>query len=300
MATKCVHLEAVTDLSAATFLSALKKFIAFRNLPQIIVTDNGSNFVSVDLELKAFYAALNDDRTSQAISHYLADKQVRWKRIPPRSPNFGGIWESSVKAAKRLLYSISGNTRYTFEELTFVLAEVQSILNSRPLVPLEAPAEDGSEALTPSHFLTGRAHHTLPTNFSITKSNSSARRWNLIQRITDQFWTQWKCSYLLHMQRSNKWTVPTDNLKVGDIVLCKDLEEFATRTWPLGRITEVHPGADGKVRVVTLRCRGKTYKRPANKIVLILPEQEKSSPAHTTSSQTSTTSSTCLPSPSDS
>ena len=52
------------------------------------------------------------------------------------------------------------------------------------------------------------------------------------------------------------------------------MEDVATGTplkWPLARVTSVFPGEDGLVRVVTIKTGKGTYKRPANKISLILP-----------------------------
>ena len=42
--------------------------------------------------------------------------------------------------------------------------------------------------------------------------------------------------------------------------------------WPLSRVTAVHPGADGKVRVVTVQTKKGTYKLPITKIVPLIHE----------------------------
>lgn len=42
--------------------------------------------------------------------------------------------------------------------------------------------------------------------------------------------------------------------------------------WPLARITEIYPELDRIVRVVTIRTPKGMYKRPANKLAVLLAE----------------------------
>ena len=50
--TRAVHLEVVSDLTTATFLAALDRFIARRGRPKAIHTDNGLNFVGAKNQLQ--------------------------------------------------------------------------------------------------------------------------------------------------------------------------------------------------------------------------------------------------------
>ena len=49
-----------------------------------------------------------------------------------------------------------------------------------------------------------------------------------------------------------KMANPTRNLQVGDIVCLRDKPTSPTK-WPIARVVEIHPGKDGRVRVVTVR-----------------------------------------------
>ncbi len=41
--------------------------------------------------------------------------------------------------------------------------------------------------------------------------------------------------------------------------------------WPLARVTQVYPGRDGLVRVVSVKTATGTYERPVSKVALLLP-----------------------------
>jgi hypothetical protein len=55
MATKAIHLELVSNLTYEAFIAALKRFIAGRGLIEHLYSDNGSNFVGANRQLKAIF-----------------------------------------------------------------------------------------------------------------------------------------------------------------------------------------------------------------------------------------------------
>lgn len=59
--------------------------------------------------------------------------------------------------------------------------------------------------------------------------------------------------------------------RVGEIVLIKE-DNLPPMSWRLGKILEVHPGKDGKVRVVTLKTMHGMFKRPIHKLARLLKD----------------------------
>ncbi len=55
--------------------------------------------------------------------------------------------------------------------------------------------------------------------------------------------------------------------------LVKD-ESLRSRDWPLATITSLHPGDDGIVRAVTLQCRGRSFQRASNRLVLLVTDAQ--------------------------
>ncbi len=51
-------------------------------------------------------------------------------------------------------------------------------------------------------------------------------------------------------------------------------ETLRSRDWPIAIIEAVHEGDDREVRAATLRCHGKTYRRPSNMLIPFQADQE--------------------------
>ncbi|XP_055908989.1 uncharacterized protein LOC129943507 [Eupeodes corollae] len=135
--TKAVHLEAVGDLTTASFIAALRRFIARRGLCRTIFCDNATNFVGAQNELKEL-ARLFDSESLIQIKEICRVDRIEWRFIPPRSHHFGGLWEAAVKSAKYHFIRVAANAILNYEELTTLTAQIEAILNSRPITPLSS------------------------------------------------------------------------------------------------------------------------------------------------------------------
>ncbi len=189
MATKAVHIEVVRDLTTEGFLAALRCFVARRGCPETLATDNGTNFVGAQRELKEIYGLLHLPKSQDAMDRYCTTQHIRWTHSPARSPHFGGLWEAAVKSMKLLLSKVVGPHNLFIDELYSITVEVEAALNSRPLTPMDSAPDDGIEVLTPGHFLVGRALKSLPATDYSTRKINTLTRWNLCQRLTADVWS---------------------------------------------------------------------------------------------------------------
>lgn len=103
-ATKAVHLELVNDLSTKAFISCLKRFFSRRGVSKTIQSDNRTNFVGADNELKKLFKEIDSTIKNETVQNYLASKSITWTFNPPRAPQFGGLWEAAVKSFKNILH----------------------------------------------------------------------------------------------------------------------------------------------------------------------------------------------------
>ncbi|XP_070075741.1 uncharacterized protein [Drosophila takahashii] len=261
LASKAIHLELVTGLTAQHFLWALQRFIGRRGFVRHMYSDCGTNFIAADKSLHLWSNEFRQE-INQIVVPELTQRYIQWHFNPPHSPNFGGLWEANVKAVKTHLHRSFKGYPMTYEHLSTVLISIEACLNSRPLCPLTADINDLT-VLTPAHFLIGDSMQSLPTPSDKDKSLNT--QFMEGQRILRQFWKRWSSDWLSHLQARPKWRQEEENLQVNDLVIIKD-DRTGPTAWKLGRILELHPGADGMVRVATIYTNSGTYTRSVSKL----------------------------------
>lgn len=271
-ATKAIYLEAVSDLSTQGFIAAFRRFTGRRGPCRTLWSDNGTNFKGASKELRSMFNQASD--FYKEVACCLNADLTTWRFIPPAAPHQGGFWESGIKSAKSHLMRSFGQRVFTFEEMTTILVQIEVCLNTRPLTPLTDDPED-LEALTPAHFLIGRAPGLLPEAPTPDVPEDRLTRYKRMVRVRDQFWKRWSTEFLHTLQERTKWRVPADNFRVGQVVLVKD-DRYPSAKWPLGRITSVRTGSDGLVRSVFLKTASGTLERPIVKLAPLPMERPKS------------------------
>ncbi|GFU61586.1 integrase catalytic domain-containing protein [Trichonephila clavipes] len=209
MVTKACHLEIVTDLSSEAFIAALKRFFSRRGKSERIFSDNVTNFVGTQLELKRLREIMSNCVSD--LSKFLCEERVEWSFIPPRAPNHGGLWEAGVKAVKYHLRHVMGNLRFTYEEFLTTLNQIEGVLNSRPLYPLSCYPGD-FDALTPGHFLVGRPITAIAEPNLTEVSDNRLKVWQKQTKIVQHIWKRWSNNYLSTLQNRNKWYFEKNNV----------------------------------------------------------------------------------------
>lgn len=265
LSVKAIHLELVTELTKEAFIAALNRFIARRGKPQSISSDNGTNFVGASNDLHTFL-------TSSNIEYDMAQEGIEFKFTPPYSPHFNGLAEAAVRSTKHHLRRLLQVVHFTYEEMATCLAQIEAILNSRPLTVLSTDPFEFT-ALTPSHFLIGRPLTSIPHPHMLERDITCTERYKRIEYIRQHFWARFRNEYISTLQQRTKWLTPSNNeLKPNDLVLIKD-KTLPPLLWPLGRIIKVFPGVDGINRVAEVKTRRGNIRRAYNNICP-LPAQD--------------------------
>ena len=161
LTTQAVHIETADTLDTDSFLNCLYRFMARRGEPRLLRSDNGSNFVGAERELRREIEAWNKERIQEAMSQ----QGIRWLLNPPAASHMGGVWERQIRSVRRILSSIMTEQVPTSEMLTTLLVIAEGIINNRPLTPASDDPND-LEPLTPNHLLIHRPASAPPCLFN--------------------------------------------------------------------------------------------------------------------------------------
>jgi len=231
-----------------------------RGKPEVMISDNGTNFTSAEKELRDLVSNLDQAKMKEQATN----DGIQWRFDPPGGSHDGGIFEALIKSAKKALRAILGATKVTDEELLTAVLEVEGILNSRPLTYCSSDPND-EHVLTPNHFLYGQAGGQLAPRVIGNIAFNPKNRWRFVQDLISKCWKRWMKEYLSTLNTRSKWVEQRRNVAPGDVVLLVETSNPKGH-WPLGRIQEVLPGPDGQVRVVRVRTAGKDYVRRITKL----------------------------------
>lgn len=266
MVTRAIHLEAVTDLTAKGFIAAFRRFTSRRGHCNDLYSDNGTNFVGANKQLRDMFDKAKSSIPSE-ITQLLTLERTTWHFIPPHAPNFGGLWEAGVRSTKTHLKRVIGDTTLTYEELSTVLAQVEACLNSRPISVLNDDLNDPLP-LTPGHFLVGEPLLNLADENYAQPNITYHERWRLTQKMVNDFWNRWYKEYLVNLNQRYKWYTRKAEPEIDDIVLLKE-DNIPPSKWIMGRIVQKHVGPDNITRVVSIKCKNGILKRPVSKICVL-------------------------------
>lgn len=199
----------------------------------------------------------------EAVGEYLSGLGITWQFNIELAPWWGGAFERLVKSTKRCLKKQIGRANLTLDELTTCLAEIEAVINSRPLSYLSS--EELEEPVTPSHLIFGHHILNLPDNvdhlcnfddddFTLSSDQATARVKHL-NNVLNHFWKRWRTEYLSSLREVHAKKCHRDDksqVSIGQVVIVKD-EHLPHGLWKLGYVKELLTGKDGQTRAATVR-----------------------------------------------
>lgn len=260
---RAVHIEVVNTLDTSSCILAIRNFIARRGTPREFYSDNGTNFTSAEKEIREAVKEVDKDE----LVRNFTTTTTKWNFNPPSAPHMGGAWERLVRAIKTVFYNITPTRTPGEELLRGMLAEVENIVNSRPLtyVPIE---NENAEALTPNHLLLGSSNGIKPLAMYDDSGVALKHNWLRSQQYAERFWRRWVKEYLPCLTLRSKWHEKVKPLQVGDLVVVVD-PSSPRNVWPRGKVLEVSVAKDGQVRSAKILTSRGILVRPAARLAVL-------------------------------
>ncbi|XGW18756.1 hypothetical protein V3C99_002953 [Haemonchus contortus] len=267
MATRAVHLELIMNNTVQEFLLAFRRFIARRGTPDLIYSDNATTFRAAD---DAITNVIYAPGLWRPIAEFSAKHKILWRFITPLSPWKGGFYERMVQLFKSAFKKSVGRAVLTLEELQTVIAEIEAVINSRPITPFRE-SDISISALRPIDFISPEVElhipqsNGLPCEFA-TSAHKLSEWYKETLKALDKFWELWHTDYLTalrerHQLRMKQPKYTTAPPQANDVVIVAD-DKLPRSHWPLGLIIKFNPGADNRSRSAEVRMtNGKVLTR---------------------------------------
>lgn len=260
---RAVHTEVADSLDTDSCINAIRRFVSRRGQVTIMRSDNGTNFVGAEREMREAIQHLDNVKIERA----LQPKGIKWIFNSPAASHQGGIWERQIRTVRRILNSLSKEQAVNDDCLQTVMCEVENIINGRPLTSISDDVND-LEPLTPNHLLLLKSQPSMPPGIFSKDDTYTRKRWKQVQYLADLFWTRWTREYLPLLQERQKWSRPRRNCMAGDVVLLVD-SSSPRNSWLMGRVVETLPDSSGMVRRVKIKTKTNILERPVNKLCLL-------------------------------
>ena len=243
--TRAIHLELVRDLTAETFILALRRFFNATGGCTRMFSDNAKTFSCVSNYLRVM-------RTNNSICDMLARNKVEWKFSAALAPWWGGFWERMVRTVKQLFRKANGKAVLNFDQLHTALTDVQAVVNARPLVYV-ADGDDDPKPLIPNHLLYGHPTPGGPDEGPPPDPVNHASAQALIKMDKDRRKFVSDCverfvkEYLGELTLFHSKGRAGRKIRLGEVVVIHDAQ--AKRLlWSTGVVKELLVGRDGRVR----------------------------------------------------
>ena len=249
MNTRAIHIEISHSLTTDSFINSLRRFLCRRGNVKTITSDNGTNLVCGNKELKDSIKEWNQ----ASIDNNLKQVGIQWKFNPPAASHFGGVFEREIRTIRKILTSLLADQpiKLNDENLCTLMCEIESILNNRPLTELSNDPVN-FDALTPNHLLLLGSQISFPPGLFDKKDIYAKRKWKQVQYLANTFWQRWRKEYLVLLQQRQKWQDTKENFNINDLVLVSDVN-LPRNDWPLARVVKIYPDKNGLVRSVRVK-----------------------------------------------
>ena len=293
MFTRAFNIQICLDMTVKSFLRAFQMHIHKYGMPAKITSDSGSTLLAGGNLMMDFLKG--EEATSYLKSCNIP--QVTFDSYCKGKSALGGLVESGVKIAKKLIFGFKRRRCLDYCDFEFLISDVNHLINKRPVAFLETARDDSlddvPEAITPEMLLFG---HSLPSINVIPglqpipddpdyAPNQIRDTYAKLRKVRESILEDYRNEYVANLlkqsiDRPNRYVPKTHvQLRVGDIVTLK--ERFVKpANYPLAIVRKTKINVLGEVTSVIVK-RGDTkevVERHVESVVPLLQLSEEHTP----------------------
>ncbi|VDI24874.1 Hypothetical predicted protein [Mytilus galloprovincialis] len=128
-----------------------------RGIPEKVYSDNGTNFVGGEIELRK-----NIEQWNKAIiSNYMLHKDIIWTFNPPYASHRGGAWERMIRSTRNIFKALINQQLLSDEQFLTFMADTERFMNDRPITVISDDCHD-LPVLTPNMLLLKKSNTSTP------------------------------------------------------------------------------------------------------------------------------------------
>jgi hypothetical protein len=269
MVTRANHFELQDDLSAEKTAGSIVKMASRRGYPKTLLTDNAPTFDKAADILKAIWGMDATDAEAEGLVSFFAEHELNWRRIRPRCPWEGGMYERKIGVLKRCLKKVLWRCTIDDEGLRTLVTMIEGVMNGTPLLSLQTTPDDGG-VLCPADFIAPTARLALPPNDEdeddpdwTPDPHAKDKLIGFFKKglmLLDKYWKLYNTQYLQELREASstyfkeKRGSVHQQPQVGKTYLIQQPGHTPRATWPIATVIKLLKSPnDGEVRFVQLR-----------------------------------------------
>ena len=289
---RAVSLQLCRSLDVSSFLRAFQYHVFRHGIPKLIISDPGSSLIAGVNVIRDFL----DDFETRAYLERNGINFMDYQTYPSGASWLGGLVENLVKQSKKLLNSSIHKRILDLPDFDFVLAEVESLINKRPIAFKESLGDNNPDsfALTPEIILKGFSTPTLNVipelqpapeihgdkNWEINEGAGQSKtllaRYDKLKRVRESLKEIYHKEFLANLMsqsvdRKDRYKpVSHSVLEIGDLVSIK--QPFSKPLqYPMGIIKSVKVNDLGEtVSAQVMKSNRQVVNKHANDLILLL------------------------------
>ena len=154
LSTRVVHIKVVVLYGDGLIHHGTAEGNSKKTNFQMIRSDSGSNFIGAENELCKAFNEMDHTKISNFLQGNGTDWLV-WIKNTPTASHMGGVWERQIRSARNILSSLlkTHGRSLNDEALSTLMAEVEAVMNSRPLTVELLSNGNSLNPINPSNLL---------------------------------------------------------------------------------------------------------------------------------------------------